>query len=271
MLLQEFNDKGYLVVENFISPTEIKTLTEQAQKIIEDYTPNNFSIFSTRQQLSTTDDYFLQSGDKIACFFEENAISADGMMLVEKNKAINKIGHALHELDPVFKAFTFQDKIKSLLDMLDIKNGKCLQSMYIFKQPHIGGEVQPHQDATYLHTTPQKVVGLWFALEDSTNENGCLWVMPGGHKQKVKRKFVREDDSVRFEIHDKKDWNEKDFIPLEVKAGTLIILHDKLPHMSYKNRSDKSRQAFTLHIVDGASAYENTNWIKRETPFPEFA
>lgn len=42
--------------------------------------------------------------------------------------------------------------------------------------------VVPHQDATFLNTTPMKLYGLWIALEDATLENGCLWFMPGSHK-----------------------------------------------------------------------------------------
>ena len=66
-----------------------------------------------------------------------------------------------------------------------------LQSMYIFKQPNIGGEVTCHQDATFLYTEPLRMVGLWFALEDATIENGCLWVIPGGHRLGLKSRFVR--------------------------------------------------------------------------------
>lgn len=56
----------------------------------------------------------------------------------------------------------------------------ALQSMYIFKQPSIGGVVVPHQDSTFIHTTPLSCVGLWWALEDATKDNGCLWALPGG-------------------------------------------------------------------------------------------
>ena len=57
--------------------------------------------------------------------------------------------------------------------------------MYIFKQPNIGGEVTCHQDSTFLYTEPIDIVGLWFALEDATIENGCLWAIPGGHRQRT--------------------------------------------------------------------------------------
>ena len=54
--------------------------------------------------------------------------------------------------------------------------------MYIFKQPFIGDKVVPHQDGSYLHTNPLKVIGVWIALEDCTVENGCLSFVPGSHK-----------------------------------------------------------------------------------------
>ncbi len=57
------------------------------------------SIFSTREQNRLTDDYFLESGDKIRFFFEEDAFRPDGTLKQSKERSINKIGHALHELD----------------------------------------------------------------------------------------------------------------------------------------------------------------------------
>ena len=56
------------------------------------------------------------------------------------------------------------------------------QSMYIFKQAGIGGEVVCHQDSTFIHTRPNKVLGMWFAIEDATEENGCLWGIPGQYE-----------------------------------------------------------------------------------------
>jgi len=64
----------------------------------------------------------------------------------------------------------------------------AFQSMYIFKQPHIGGEVGCHQDATFLYTDPVTVVGFWFAIEDATLGNGCLWAAPGGHREPLRQR-----------------------------------------------------------------------------------
>lgn len=66
-----------------------------------------------------------------------------------------------------------------------------LSSAYGAQQPKIGGEVQPHQDSSFLYTDPPSVVGLWWALEDATLENGCLWSLPGSHASGVARRFFK--------------------------------------------------------------------------------
>src|SRR3546814_8114730 len=78
--------------------------------------------------------------------------------------------------------------------------------MYIFKQPHIGGEVGWHQDSTFLYTDPLSVVGLWFALEDATLENGCLWALPGAHKGPLRERWRRKDGALAMERLDDTPW-----------------------------------------------------------------
>ncbi len=84
------------------------------------------------------------------------------------------------------------------------------QSMFIFKQPGIGGEVHWHQDATFLHSEPMTVTGFWIALEDATVDNGCLWVAPGGHRGPLRKRFVRHGDAVRLVALDDTPWPSMD-------------------------------------------------------------
>src|SRR3546814_19129036 len=78
--------------------------------------------------------------------------------------------------------------------------------MYIFKQPHIGGEVGWHQDSTFLYTDPLSAVGLWFALEDATLENGCLWALPGAHKGPLRERWRRKDGALAMERLEDTPW-----------------------------------------------------------------
>src|ERR1041384_1543966 len=202
--IAQYIDTGFLVLENFASESDCDGLRTRAKELVHEFDPAEVvSIFTTREQNRIADDYFLTSGDKIRFFFEENAFNDDGTLRYEKEKSINKIGHALHDLDPVFDHFSRSQNVKELATALGFKDPLLLQSMYIFKQPNIGGEVTCHQDRTFLYTEPIDIVGLWFALEDATIKNGCLWVIPGGHELGLKSRFLRADGGgTRFEILD---------------------------------------------------------------------
>jgi phytanoyl-CoA hydroxylase len=268
--IKSYDEDGYLILRRFVEPSACDRLRDQAAKLVRDFDPQGIvSIFSTREQTRTSDDYFLESGDKIRFFFEENAFNSDGTLRQAKERSINKIGHALHDLDPVFNKFSRRVEIKELVRDLGIEEPLLLQSMYIFKQPKIGGEVTCHQDGTFLFTEPLRVLGLWFALEDATIENGCLWAIPGGHKAGLKSRFLRADGGgTLFETFDDSPWPEEKLVPLEVETGTLIVLHPLLPHLSRENRSPKSRHAYTLHVIDASVNYPADNWLQRFVEVP---
>ena len=91
-------------------------------------------------------------------------------------------------------------RLAAIATDLGYSDPRLLQSMVIFKQPRIGGEVVAHQDATFLYTDPITVMGFWFALEDATVENGCLEVLPGGHRLGLSKLFRRaEAGGVRLD------------------------------------------------------------------------
>lgn len=263
--LTDYEANGFLVIEDFASGQECDELRSRAEQMVQEFEPAEvISIFTTHEQSRVADEYFLTSGDKIRFFFEENAFDADGTLRQSKDRSINKIGHALHDLDPVFNRFSRSRKIQELAQDLEINNPLLLQSMYIFKQPKIGGEVSCHQDSTFLYTEPVDIAGLWFALEDATIENGCLWAIPGGHKHGLKSRWIRTAEGrMEFKILNADPWVETDLIPLEVTKGSLIILHGLLPHKSFENRSANSRHAYTLHIIGGNAYYPSDNWLQR--------
>ena len=265
--LAEYKERGYLVLEGFASEGECDQLRARAGELVQEFDPQEVvSIFSTHEQNRLTDDYFLDSADKIRFFFEENAFNEDGTLKFEKEKSINKIGHALHDLDPVFDRFSRTAKVKQLATALGFDDPLLLQSMYIFKQPNIGGEVTCHQDSTFLYTEPVDIAGLWFALEDATIENGCLWAIPGGQRAGLKSRWVRRPEGMKFETFNSEPWPEDRLVPLEVSTGSLIVLNGLLPHRSFENRSSRSRHAYTLHLIQADAKYPSDNWLQRSLP-----
>ncbi|MDC1185037.1 phytanoyl-CoA dioxygenase family protein [Alphaproteobacteria bacterium] len=262
-MLNFWKDNGYLIIEDFKTHQECDELIQRSKELIEEQDFNNQqSVFDTVSQSHNDDNYFLESGDKIRFFFEEKANLDQENVKTNKQYIVNKIGHALHDLDEKFIAFSKNDQLDQIAKAVGFQNPLLLQSMYIFKQPKIGGEVVCHQDSTFLITEPESTVGFWFALEDANRDNGCLQVASGGHKGPLRKLFKRENNQMKMEELSNEPFPETDTF-VEVKKGTLVLLHGRLPHYSCENKSPNSRHAYTIHAIDGKSKYLDYNWLQR--------
>ena len=265
-----YRDNGYLLLPQFKSAGDVAAMRAWASGVVDAFQVGRVkSIFTTKEQSRQVDDYFLASASQISCFFEEEAFDAAGQLKQPKAQSINKIGHAMHDLDPLVSNFSRGPRLAELARDVGLTQPQIWQSMVIFKQPHIGGEVGWHQDATFFETDPITVTTFWFALEDATLQNGCLWVQSGGHRGPLRERFVKTPGNrAAMECIDTTPWpTQSSAIPVQAKAGDLILLHGLLPHYSAPNRSPHSRMAFTLHVTDASSAYSPRNWLQRGVDF----
>jgi phytanoyl-CoA hydroxylase len=262
---ESFQKNGYLIIEDFNSHEECDALIQRAEMLANEFDADRHtSVFQTSDQSKTSDNYFLQSGNNISCFFEKDAFDEDGKLKNELFFSLNKIGHALHDLDPVFYNFSRSSQMQQLVKDLELQNWLMMQSMYIFKHAKIGGVVDVHQDSSFLYSEPESCIGFWFALEDANIHNGCLWAKPGGHQTSLRCRFRRKatGGTEMIALNDDPIHTEE-MIPLEVKKGTCIVLHGLLPHYSLPNTSGRSRQAYAVHAIDKNASYPHDNWLQR--------
>ena len=291
------------------------------------------------QSASVSAKYFAESASRVSFFFEEGAVvatkeeaeeagggseareggggdgedgaAADGATLaapsrprafslsVPQERAVNKIGHALHDEDAAFRAFSREDpRLLALLRSLRFERPTPVQSMYICKPPRLGAEVAPHQDACFLRTEPRRsVAGCWLALERAGVDNGCLWAVPGSHRREVKeggeaggeddgggpflghgRVFGRREDGSVGWSSDRRggggeeepsgppEFSTEGAVPLEAAPGTLVVLDGAVVHFSRANDggndslNQTSRHAYALHFVEGG---KGVRWSER--------
>ncbi|MFT3853184.1 MAG: phytanoyl-CoA dioxygenase family protein [Ilumatobacteraceae bacterium] len=260
--IDQYHRDGFLAVEGFVDVERCTELKAAAERIIDGFVPTGqHTVFTTNEQERISNGEFLSSGSGVWCFYEEH-----------DERVVNKIGHAMHDLDPAFEAFSYTPELAGVAADIGMADALALQSMYILKAPFVGGEVGCHQDATFLYTDPITVTGFWFAIEDATLDNGCLWALPGGHRTSLRKVFKRsgtDDDGSTFEELDTAPLPDPSALtPIEAPAGTLVLLHGLLPHWSDVNRSGVSRHAYSLHCISAAAEYPSWNWLQRPADMP---
>uniref|UniRef100_A0A1B0CGX0 Putative peroxisomal phytanoyl-coa hydroxylase n=1 Tax=Lutzomyia longipalpis TaxID=7200 RepID=A0A1B0CGX0_LUTLO len=268
-LLEELEENGYVIFENFLLPEEVEEVRNAGQNLCLEAPKESRTIFSTVNcnNNQNKEKYFIESGDKVRYFFEEGALDDKGDLIVKPENALNKVGHSLHTDHDVFKKYTFSHRVREVCWQLGYKRPAIPQSMYIYKNPGVGGEVTAHQDGTFLYTEPASTIGFWIALNDATVQNGCLQFIKGSHKSGVHRRYIRNPDKSSNEliIYDRPPpiYPASNFTPVPVEKGTLVLIHSQVVHRSDQNKSNKERHAYTFHVIetDGVT-YSEENWLQ---------
>ncbi len=270
--IEQFREQGFVVLERLFSVADMAVLRSAAERIVDEFDiEHHRTVFATTDRDKGRDQYFMDSAENVSCFLEADALGPDGELTKPKNAAINKIGHAMHDLIPEFTAFCRRSEFGEMLREIGYSKPRLWQTMYIFKQPRIGGVVRWHQDASYLKVDPPAVTGLWVAIEDAHRGNGCLWVQPGGHKSPLREIFEVDPGHSEGQLRtlDETPWpTEESAFPVEVPAGSLLVFADTLPHYSSHNHSDQSRHAFSMHVAEDTARWSNKNWLQRPGLLP---
>jgi len=270
----------YLVISGFLDTDTVAALLNRSKELLADFDLDDHPLtrFTTGDDDHVGDDYFLTSGDKIRLFLEKDALDQDGKLTRPKEKAVNKIGHALHELDPLFRKVTMENqRIKRLVrDLQFHRDPVALQSMVITKQQQIGGEVPEHNDSIFLYTDPPTALGFWIPLEKCTAENGALSFLPGSHlTTPITKRFVRmPTGGTGFEhlpVPTKEAPPSTGEYVLECcEPGDLVLIHGSVLHKSEKNLSPNTRFAYTFHMIDSPphATYDEKNWLQPTKAMP---
>ncbi|RKP52981.1 phytanoyl-CoA dioxygenase family protein [Cohnella endophytica] len=130
----------------------------------------------------------------------------------------------------------------------------------VYKRPEADRDFPWHQDNGYAPTSPVHYLTCWLALEDTTIENGCIWVKPGSHRQG----FVKH---VKTDIGWVCYFGEDPGIPVELKKGSMVAFHSLLFHRSTPNLSKTTtRKGYVLQYSVDGSFNPDTNQVYRNGP-----
>ena len=168
--------------------------------------------------------------------------------------ALEGIGrNYVHLVSPVFNKVCLNNKILDAVESIIGKNILICGTTLFIKNANEKGFVSFHQDAKYIGLEPHNWVTAWIAVVDSNEENGCMRVWPGSHKENLKnheQKFDENNLLTRGQTIENVPLEETDSVVLE--AGQMSLHHPTVVHGSGLNKSNDRRIGFVIQSYIGS-------------------
>jgi phytanoyl-CoA hydroxylase len=224
--IRSFVDDGFLVVPNLVSPQDIERLK--------------------------ADTAALARGKYPCKSLEPMPADSTDQQVLERLLCI----HQPHFISPVIREFVFHAGIVGVLAKiigahLAHWNGavKCMQSMLFIKPPGKQGQAW-HQDEIYIPTRDRSLCGAWIALDDATDANGCLRVVPGSHRPGYLYPQKPHEDTGEFDFApESHGFDASKEVLVKARAGSVVFFNGYLLHRSKRNRSEVYRRALVSHYM----------------------
>jgi len=248
---RQYREEGFLAFVDVLSAGEV----EEARAAITELV-NRFARTMDR------------NGSKFWVQFEKGFDSAKGSDSELEMKVRKLMSYQDHH--PFFHYLAHEHpRIRGLRDSILGKNSILFQDMALIKPPFIGSEKPWHQDDAYFQVTPlESICGVWIALDDAAVENGCMHVIPGGHKLGPLKHFHGPAEgqagldcqitSGRIDVGRA--------VPVELPPGGGMFFQGLLPHETPPNRSAQRRRALQFHYRS-----KDTRLVTHEEYDREFA
>ncbi len=187
---------------------------------------------------------------------------ADGQPVGDGDEALQRIlaVHMPHRVSEVMRRQLAHPGLVAVLSRITAAHlphwdgrVKCMQSMLFVKPPGLPGQAW-HQDEGFIPTRDRSLVGAWIALDDATEENGCLRVIPGSHRNGYLWPVRAHGDFEEFDTADTAyGFDDGGEILVEMRAGSVVFFNGYLLHRSFRNRSDRPRRALVNHYCNAWS------------------
>jgi len=160
----------------------------------------------------------------------------------------------VHYISPVFDQVCHNSKILDAVESIIGKDILVGGTTLFIKDPDRKGFVSWHQDAKYIGFEPYNWVTAWLAITDANEENGCMRMWTGSHKEKIKdHKDTYDENNLLTRGQTVQDVPIEKTTPNILKAGQLSLHHPMIVHGSGPNKTNQRRIGFVIQSYIGAN------------------
>ncbi len=226
-LKQEFSDNGFVIIRNGISEDILVQLNAELQNWVE--------------QSKEYDAPFGEMLDGRPRFdLEEKSHS-------KENPALRRIGAPI-EVSDVFLEFVRKNRGLDLTHQIFGTAIKLWASKINLKLPNSGTVVKYHQDFPFDPHSNDDMMTVLFFLDDVTEENGPLQVVPESHKGPLYSHYQEGVFTGAVDADIQQECREKS-VSCTGNAGDICLMHANTLHGSGQNLTDKSRNLLIVTYV----------------------
>jgi ectoine hydroxylase-related dioxygenase (phytanoyl-CoA dioxygenase family) len=234
-----FNENGYLLVEDLLTPEEV----EEYRNLYEDFLSNKIDASKNRGDLAGKSD-----GDN------DVKVERITQIMVPSRVFPALLNQPLHQKSLAVARQLMGDDIALDFDML------------IDKAPYTNAPTPWHQDCAYWISMPDtRAASCWVALDEAVKENGCMWYVPKSHLLPIRQHRSTGNGSGALQC----DADEAEAVAIELKPGSCVFHHGATLHYSRGNSTGKRRRAFITNFRPEAmirferdNGYDHTGEIK---------
>lgn len=165
---------------------------------------------------------------------------------------------ALAECNKWFESPNYKQRLERSVNALVGEKVVLYDEMALLKPANGGMEVPLHQDTAFMtFSPPNAIVAAWIAIDSSSIDNGCLFVLPQSHTlgplehsiPKTGYRNGNENATGTVVVHDgivnAATYGKETYIELE--PGGVVFFMGNLPHGSHRNDSSADRRSLQYH------------------------
>ena len=221
-----FQSQGYLVFENALSADELTLLRESCQTLMDE--PVDDGGHSGRHQIGL-------------------------------GEARRFLAHRHEEL-PGLEDFLLSKKIGDILAACAGDAPYLFNEQFVVKGAGKGASFAWHQDGAYVGYDHKPYVTVWIALDDTTEENGCVYLLPrdlAANPGLDPHEWLDESNELNGYTGDETGQ------PMTCPAGTIVVFSSLTLHRSGPNSTDKPRRAYVCQYSPEPIRNPDTGELKR--------
>jgi Protein involved in biosynthesis of mitomycin antibiotics/polyketide fumonisin len=204
--IRKYNEDGYFIYGSVVAPSEIEKLQLEADRL-----------------------------------WEASRKDFDSEASWNQNALLNGV----HKESSILREIMYRSPLVDMMTQVIGPNIKAASNQLVYKHPRDQRPYDWHQDNGFGPLEPATTVSCWMALDDVHENNGCLWIIPGSHKD-GRLDHTESRGRERIAMVE----NTSNSIPVILKAGECVFFHGDTLHMSKGNSTEKVRRAFFFRYAD---------------------